>query len=190
MLYHVKDRAGDDLRFIRETMERATAFTAVPGWGGAIMGIVALAGAVAAGRAASPAWCTTWIADALVAGAIGLGAAFVKARRSGVSLAGAPARRFALAFAPAMAAGVVLTVEFAAAGSWDRLAGTWLLLYGTAVTSGGALSVRVVPLMGVAFMALGVMAFMHPAAGPPLMAVGFGGLQIAFGILIGLKHGG
>lgn len=190
MLYNVKDKANDDLRFIRETMERASAFTALPGWGGVAMGLTALAGGVEAGTHPSRAWCVTWLATAGIAVAIGAATTTLKARRSHVPIAGAPARRFALAFAPALAAGAILTAVFAAAGSWRWLPGAWLLLYGTAVTSGGALSVRVVPLMGVGFMALAVVAFAWPAAGPVLMAIGFGGLQIAFGVLIGMKYGG
>jgi hypothetical protein len=190
VLYSVKDRADADLRFIRETMERASAFTAVPGWGGMVMGATALVTALAAGSQPSRAWCATWIAGAPVAVGIGIVTTMIKARRSGMPLAGAPARRFLLAFTPALAAGLVLTIDFATDGQWQRLSGTWLLLYGTGVTSGGALSVRVVPLMGVAFMALGVVAFISPSIGPALMAAGFGGLQIAFGILIGMRYGG
>jgi predicted phage tail protein len=69
--------------------------------------------------------------------------------------------------------------------------GTWLLLYGTAVATAGAFSVRIVPLMGVCFMVLGTAALVAPARlSPWFMAAGFGGLNIAFGILIARRHGG
>src|SRR5580704_17556478 len=60
------DHARDNLRFIRETMERAGSFTAVPGWGGVAMGITALGAAAIASTQASPiAWLLTWIGKPL-----------------------------------------------------------------------------------------------------------------------------
>jgi hypothetical protein len=53
------------------------------------------------------------------------------------------------------------------------------------------MSVRVVPLMGLCFMALGAVAFVAPAPiGLWLMAAGFGGLHIIFGIIIARNYGG
>jgi len=184
--------AMDNIRFIRETMERAGAFTAVPGVGGMLMGATALATAAIAGPPVeSTRWLALWLADALLAAAIAVVTIVLKARRSGSPLTGQPARRFALAFLPPFAAGGVLTAAFTAAGSIARLPGCWLLMYGTAVTTGGAFSVRIVPVMGLGFMALGVAAFAAPAVwGHYFMAAGFGVLHIACGWLIAKDYGG
>ena len=183
--------AMDNLRFIRQTMERAGPFTAVPGWGGVIIGGVALAAAALSGPVGARRWLTTWLGSAVVAVTVGLVAMARKARRSNVAFYGAPMKRFALAYLPPIAAGAVLTPVFALSGMTARLPGCWLLLYGAALTAGGALSVRVVPLMGVAFMALAVAAFVTaPSWGNVFMAAGFGGLHIGFGVVIARSYGG
>jgi hypothetical protein len=185
--------AADDLRFIRDAMSRATEFTAVPGWGGVLMGVTAVVTSIVAGADDhTRRWVFVWLADAVVACAIAVAAIVLKARRSGAPLStGSPALRFALAFAPPMTAGIALTPVFVVAGLIARLPGCWLLLYGAAVASGGAFSVRVVPVMGLSFMALGVAAFAAPAAwGNWMMAAGFGGLHMIFGIVIARRYGG
>jgi hypothetical protein len=182
----------DDLRFIRETMERAGAFTAVPGWGGVVMGVSAVITAFVSGPPDNTIrWVAVWLIDAVVAVAIALAATAWKANRSGAPLSGLPAMRFALAYAPPLVAGMVLTPVFVTMGLMARLPGCWLLLYGTALTTGGAFSVRIVPIMGLCFMALGVVAFAAPAPwGHWLMAAGFGGLHIVFGSIIARRYGG
>ena len=184
--------AIDQLRFIRRTMERAGAFTAIPGWGGVLMGVTALATAGIAGVPRNePRWLLLWLGDAGLAVLIALVAIARKARALGAPLAAAPARRFALAYLPPLAAGVVLTAVFARHGLIAQLPGCWLLLYGAALTTGGAFSVRVVPIMGLMFMALGAAAFGAPVEwGHLFLAAGFGGLHIGFGLLIARKYGG
>src|SRR5437867_11167485 len=184
--------AIDDIRFIRGTIERAGAFTAVPGWGGVIMGAGTVITAIVSGPPDDTTrWIAWWLGDAVVAVATALIAISLKARRSHVPLSGAPALRFALAFAPPLVAGMVMTPVFVTMGLMARLPGCWLLQYGAAVATGGAFSVRIVPIMGLCFMALGVVAFAAPAAwGHWLMAAGFGGLHIGFGWLIARRYGG
>jgi hypothetical protein len=184
--------AIENIRFIRETMERAAAFTAVPGWGGVAMGLTAcVAAAISGPPDNSRRWLAIWLGDAGVAAAIAVAAAARKARRSGALLSSAAALKFGLAYAPPLAAGIVLTAVFVAIGLGARLPACWLLLYGTAVASGGAFSVRIVPIMGVCFMVLGSVAFAAPAAlGHWFMAAGFGGLHIGFGLLIARRYGG
>jgi hypothetical protein len=185
--------ALDNLRFIRDAMSRASAFTAVPGWGGVAMGVTAIAAAVISGPPdGTLRWVMVWFAEAAVAVTIALATMTIKARRIGAPLSsGTPAYRFALAYVPPLIAGMVLTPVFATFGLMARLPGCWLLLYGTAAATGGAFSVRVVPLMGICFMTLGIIAFAAPAEyGHWLMAAGFGGLHIGFGLVIARNHGG
>jgi hypothetical protein len=186
------DRAINDISFIRRTMERATPFTAVPGWGGVAMGVTALAAALAAAeRPPDHSWVGIWLGAAALALLIGGGAMHTKASRAGTSVLSASGRRFVLSYVPPLLVGVLLTVALVRAGQIDALPGTWLLLYGTGVVTGGAYSVRVVPLMGLCFMGLGALAlFAPPTWGTALMAIGFGGLHLVFGLIIARRYGG
>jgi hypothetical protein len=185
-------RAMDNLRYIRETMEGASFFTAVPGWGGMLMGVTALVAAFIASLQPAPAlWLGVWIVEAAVSCLIGGVAMLQKARKAEMPLLSQPGRRFALSLAPPFVAGALLTAVLFRAGSVAVLPGLWLLLYGAGVVTGGAFSVRVVPAMGVAFMVLGTAALFSPAAwGDIYMAVGFGGLHLIFGAIIAWRYGG
>ncbi len=183
--------ALDDLRFIRQTMENSASFTAVPGWGMVAMGATALlAAGVAWLQPDFTRWMTVWLAEAALAVVLALFTAQRKARRTGLSLASAPARRFALGFLPAIVAGALLTLVLYRIHADRPLAGMWLLLYGTAVVSGGTFSVRIVPLMGAGFMCAAVVALAAPALGNLMLAIGFGALHIVFGLIIARRHGG
>lgn len=186
------DRARDNLRFIRETMERAGSFTAVPGWGGIAMGITALGAAtIASFQGSKPAWLVTWMVEATIAIAIASWTTFTKARSSGASLFSGPGRRFVYSFAPPILVGGLLTAVLVRDGLFSGVAGMWLLLYGTAVVTGGAFSIRIVPLMGLCFMVLGAVALFSPVSwSNSLLAVGFGGFHIFFGGVIARKYGG
>ena len=186
------DRARDNIRFIRETMERAGSFTAVPGWGGIAMGITALGAAMIASRQSSQfAWLLTWIVEAAIAIAIAVWTTYSKAREAGTTLFSGPGRRFVYSFAPPIFVGVLMTLLLARIGSLEEVAGVWLLLYGTAVVTGGAFSIRIVPLMGLCFMVIGTVALFCPTVwGNVFLASGFGGLHIVFGGVIARKYGG
>ncbi len=182
----------DNLRFIRETMERATAFTAVSGWGLVIVGCSAFLAALAASRAQTSAvWVAIWIAEAFVSLGIAGGASFRKARASRMPLFTMPGKRFALSFSPPMIVGALLTLVLLKSGLYGALPGVWMLLYGTGIVTGGAFSVPVVPVMGLCFMIGGAAALFLPAAvGDWLMAGGFGCLHVLFGVIIARRYGG
>jgi hypothetical protein len=185
-------RAMDNLRFIRETMERAASFTAVPGWGAFFMGLTALvASFIAAQQNYAKPWLETWLVEAFVALLIGGWAMDRKARRQETTLLSGPARKFILGLTPPLLVGILLTFVFYRAGMMRDVPGMWLLLYGTGVVTGGAFSVRIVPLKGLSFMLLGTIAIFSPAGwGNYYMAGGFGLLNIIFGIIIARRHGG
>ena len=188
----LQTHAMDNLRFIRETMERAGSFTAVPGWGGVAMGASALIAAdVAAHQPSLERWLVTWLVEAAFAMVLAGLAIRRKAKAAQGPVLSAPARRFVLSFAPPLIVGGLLTAVLYRAGIPAAIPGTWLLLYGTGVVTGGAFSVRVVPVMGLCFMFIGAVALFCPLAwGTALLAAGFGGLHLIFGAIIARRYGG
>jgi len=199
----LSDRALDNLRFIRETMEAAGTFTAVSGSGITLTGILALTATLIAGPdLGSPRWLLTWMLAAPVAFSASAYLTVRKTRASKATFTLALARKLALAFFPSLIAGAVLTAVAVRAEWFAALPGMWLMMYGAAVMAGGAMSVPVIPVMGAMFMAFGALALAAPlvfAAWPVelramvlngIMAAGFGGLHILFGSAISRRYGG
>src|SRR5215831_20163784 len=68
----LQGHAIDNLQFIRDAMSRASRFTAVPGWGGVVIGVTALVTAALTARTSGTMeWTYWWMAEAVVAVAIG-----------------------------------------------------------------------------------------------------------------------
>ena len=184
--------AADNLRFIRQAMERSATFTAVPGAGGAAMGVIGLvAAAVAARQPTGDRWLLTWLAAAALASTVGVTAMARKAGLAGSTLRGANARRFAVALSAPFVAGAAITYALWGTRTFSVMPSAWLLLYGAGVLTGGAFSVPVVRVVGALFIALGLAAVMTPPEwGNVWLGAGFGGVQIVFGIYIARNHGG
>lgn len=189
----IHEHALSSLRYIREAMERASAFTSIPGWGGVGVGVTASIAAVLAQRFVyrGREWLIVWLVEAIVAALIAGVTMVIKARRASVSFSGAPARRFFISyFAPILAA-AALTLLLYRAGFRAAMPATWLLLYGASFISSGAFSIRVVPVMGVCFMLLGIIAVFVPlTVANMLLGIGFGGLHLIFGFIIARSYGG
>src|SRR5215467_13404037 len=187
------DRALADLRFIRETMEGASAFTTFSGWALVAIGVLTLVASVAADRQPTPArWLLVWLVLVIVSVPIAVLATARKGRAAGLPHFSGPARNFALCLAASVVAGRLHTAALAHQGLYPMLPGLWLLLYGAGVVAGGSFSVPVIPVMGVAFMILGALALLTPFGeyAPGYLAAGFGGLHIIFGLLIARRYGG
>lgn len=189
---NIGTRAIDNLKYIRETMERSTAFTAVPGYGGMLMGATAIVAAYVANRQIYLVDAlTVWLAEAVLAFFIGLLAMWQKSKIGGQSLLSVPARKFALSFAPPLLAGVVVVLGLWRYGHYYEMAPVCIVSYGAAVACGGAFSARVVPVMGWCFIALGAVAFALPTNyGNLMMALSFGALHVVFGAIIARRYGG
>jgi len=189
---NISDRAIDNLAYIRETMERTASFTAVPGYGGMLMGVTAIVAAyIANTQVYLVDSLTVWLIEAALAFAIGLLAMWQKSKIAGQSLISTPSKKFALSFAPPMFVGVVTVLGLWKFGHYYEMAPVCMLAYGAAVACGGAFSVKVVPVMGWLFMACGAIAFLLPTNYASLMmAISFGGLHIIFGAIIARRYGG
>jgi hypothetical protein len=190
----IHEHALSNLRYIREAMERAGAFTSIPGWGGFWVGVTAMGAAIYGARFIATAprtWLLIWLGDAVVAALIAAVSMFRKARRANVSFTSPPARRFFMSYLAPVAAGAALTYLLGHTGRYDVLPAAWLLIYGASVVSSGAYSIRVVLVMGVCFMLLGIAAcFVSYSAGNALLGAGFGGIHIVFGLIIARSYGG
>ena len=184
--------ALEHLRVIRQTMERSSAFTAVPGWGMCAMGITALlAGPIAYHQRNAEGWLAAWLLEALVASTIALVMMHQKATRLGTEILSISGRRLFVGLLPALAAGGLLTVALMWSGPVALIPGVWLVLYGVAVMQAGTFSVRTVPAMGAAFVAFGAVALPLPWLwSNVVLTAGFGLLHIVFGTIIARKHGG
>lgn len=186
------DRAMDNLRYIRETMELATAFTGISGWGEIAIGVTALlASVIAAQQSTFNAWLAVWIAEGLISLLIAGWSMDRKARAIDMPLGSGPGRKAVFSLTPPLIAGGLLTIVLVQAGLTNAIPGIWLLLYGTGVITGGMYSVKVVPIMGICLMVLGSLAlFSPPTFANWFMAAGFGGLHLVFGAIIVRKYGG
>lgn len=190
--FDLHERAMDNLRFIRDTMERAGSFTALSGWGLVVIGVAGLLGAWVAARQTSPEnWLATWSSAAVVSVLIGVLTTAMKARTARIPMLSGAGRKFMLSLAPPLVAGAVLTVFLFRAGMAELLPGMWMLLYGAGIITAGAFSVNAVPVMGLCFMVFGAGALLSPASwADGWMAAGFGGLHVISGTFIARRHGG
>ncbi|HEX9579504.1 MAG TPA: hypothetical protein VF970_00225 [Gemmatimonadales bacterium] len=187
---HEQQDAKETLAYIRRTMESASTFTAVSGWGLVAVGAVGLLAAGLAWSTRVPADLRVWIPAAVLSVAVAGGSTAGKARRLEAPLWSGSLRKIVWVMSPALLSGALLTYALLQANAAHLLPGTWLALYGAGVSAGGVFSVRALRWMGLNFVVLGAVALLVPATGLVLLALGFGGLHVAFGAYLARRHGG
>jgi hypothetical protein len=185
-----QDYAKETLAYIRQTMESASTFTAVSGWGLIAVGAIGLIAAGLAWSVGTPAILRVWVSAAVLSCLTAGVSTAAKSRILNAPLWSGVLRKIVWVMAPALFAGAMLTYALWTAGVRQLLPGAWLALYGAGVTAGGVFSVRALRGMGVSFLALGAVALVAPRLGLLLMAIGFGGLHVGFGAYIVKRHGG
>jgi hypothetical protein len=185
------EKAEDNLRYIRDSMESATSFTGVSGKGYIIAGASALFAAwLAAQQSSQTLWLLIWMAELIIATAFMLFMTVQKAKRQGESLWSTNGKKLMFAFFPAMTVGGVLTLAFYLQGNISWLPGIWLSLYGAAVMTAGAYSVAIIPVMGALFLLLGSTVLLTDFSTNLALGIGLGGLHIVFGYFVWRDHGG
>jgi hypothetical protein len=178
------------LKYIRASID-AAGLLAVPGSAGIAMGAVGLSAALLASHPQlATHWFRIWLCAAVAAFVCGSTLMVHQAMRNGAALYRGPVRKFLLCLSPPLLAGAVLTLRLWLRHDLELIPGSWLLLYGCGVTAAGTMTVRPVGIMGILFLMLGVVALQLPAEfANVVLGVGFGGLHLAFGIVIGrIKH--
>lgn len=188
----VESHAEQQLRYIRQTMTRASTYTMVPGWGGVWMGFIAITASVVATWAEDDRfWLAIWFGAAVLAVTVGVFTVARKAKKAQTPIFTGPGLRFWMCLSTAVAVGLLLTVALYERGLFDLMPGVWMLLFGMGVTTGGVFSVRLVPVIGVGFLITGGIALFLPLNwGNVLMAISFGGFDIVAGYLIARNYGG
>jgi hypothetical protein len=185
-----REQAHEALVYIRQTMESASSFTALSGWGLIGVGAVGLAAAGLAWSSGVPERLKVWLPAAVVGVLVAGFANASKAKRLDVPLWSGSLRKVAWVMAPVLVAGALLTWALDDAGARHLMPGTWLALYGAGVTAGGTFSIREVRWMGLALLVLGGLAFLSPTQAIVFLALGFGVLHLFFGWYIVRRHGG
>ncbi|HXV85297.1 MAG TPA: hypothetical protein VD793_01290 [Gemmatimonadales bacterium] len=187
---HEQQDAKETLAYIRQTMESASTFTAIAGWGLIAVGGLGLLAAGLAWSTGVPADLRVWIPAAVLSIGVAGASTATKARRIEAPLWSGSLRKIVWVMSPALVSGALLTYALLQANAAHLLPGTWLALYGAGVSAGGVFSVRALRWMGLEFVILGAVALLVPQTGLTLLALGFGGLHLGFGAYIVRRHGG
>ncbi len=190
---------------IQRIMERATLWTLLPSTAAVIGGILVLIGCgVSYGMIGSVdfaamldipfdqqvGFCVMWFAIGVAGVLLETILTLLAAKRQGMSATVRSARVATFSLTPSVVVAMVLTIKFLIPTEPQReeiqyIVPMWMMLYGTGVYTAGLFSIRAPRILGLAFLALGIVALMaFQGYGVVTAALSFGVLHIVFGIYI------
>ncbi len=200
-----RDEAQARMSEIQRIMERATLWTLLPGTAAVLGGLLVLVGCGVsysmfrsldfAAMLNMPVnkqvtFCLMWFLIG-VAGVV-LEAVFTSraAKRQGISPTARSARVAAFSITPSVVVAMVLTVKFLM-HTYPKpeeiryIVPVWMMLYGTGVYTAGLFSIRPPRVLGIVFIAMGIVALIaFENYGLVSAALSFGMLHIIFGLYI------
>ncbi len=191
--------AEENLRIIRDLMERSTKYSTFSGVSGVLAGAASIVGCLVtnrlsgrqeAGVEAPAEFLLTWFL--VIVFAIGADYLFMKRRavRVGKRVVSRLGTQMIVASAPGLGSGALLTFFFFQQGWMAHIYPVWMLCYGIAVAAVGLFSQREVSYLGAAFLLAGALTLFLPVSlGVPMMAAAFGGFHIVYGIAMSGKDG-
>lgn len=191
--------AEEHLRVIRDLMERSTKYSTFSGLSGILAGIASILGCLVTQRLQTlypqPAdfrapFLLTW--SAVILFAIGADYLLTKRRaaRVGKLILSRLGKQMALASAPGLGTGALLTLYFMQKNMLPDIYPVWMLCYGIAVSAVGLFSQREVSLLGAAFLLAGAATLLlFPTLGLPMMAITFGGFHIVYALAVSRREG-
>jgi len=200
------DKAAEELKVIRQLMERPIRYSTMSGFSGVLAGCAALAG-VAADQYVSnnyPPREAFWINLGVWAGVFVTAfvavtvLTYLREKRQGMPFWSSIKWRILRTILPPFLAGTGLTAVIVyrwyvgtGPNEWGLIPAIWMLFYGLACWQVGEFSLPELRLMGVAFLASGLAAALEFQSQPYLsLGMTFGSLHILYGIVVWIRHGG
>jgi hypothetical protein len=202
------DEASENLKVIRQLMERPIRFSTMSGLSAILAGAAALAGLAADWHV----WCSydrrtamwlnlaVWGGVFVVAFAATMILTRLRERKQGMPSWSRIKKRILLTILPPFAAGAGLTAAIMyrwytgdGPNEWGLIPAVWMLFYGVALWQLGEFSPIEVRLLGAAFLAAGLISAARYQSFPYsywTLGLTFGGFHIVYGIIVWVRHGG
>jgi hypothetical protein len=196
------NKQNEDIKMIREMMEKSSKFLSLSGLSGVIAGGTAIIGAAFAYfyLLRDPAMTDftrlqevfILLADALFVLTISIGTAIFlskrKAKRQGQPLINAMTWRIIYHFIVPLTTGGIFALIFLFRGNLQIVVSSTLIFYGIALVSASKFTYKEIHYLGITEIACGLLALLFPHNGLLFWVFGFGFCHIFYGLLMYFKY--